>query len=127
MKNEKAVSPVIGVILMVAITVILAAIIAAFVIGLGGNISKPGGIELHGGRLTECSHFFKVVEVYETPERSFMVLEGYAKTEITHEFYEQIQPGDYLQQYVNGGFVKVNVTPISEISSGYRDACLVMP
>lgn len=38
--NEKAVSPVIGVILMVAITVILAAIIAAFVFGMSGNISK---------------------------------------------------------------------------------------
>ncbi len=36
-KDEEAVSPVIGVILMVAITVILAAVIAAFVFGLGGN------------------------------------------------------------------------------------------
>lgn len=36
-KNELAVSPVIGVILMVAITVILAAVIAAFVFGLGGQ------------------------------------------------------------------------------------------
>ncbi len=36
-KNEEAVSPVIGVILMVAITVILAAVIAAFVFGLGGT------------------------------------------------------------------------------------------
>jgi len=34
-KNEDAVSPVIGVILMVAITVILAAVIAAFVFGMG--------------------------------------------------------------------------------------------
>lgn len=38
--NEEAVSPVIGVILMVAITVILAAVIAAFVFGMAGNISK---------------------------------------------------------------------------------------
>lgn len=38
-KDEEAVSPVIGVILMVAITVILAAVIAAFVFGLGGNQS----------------------------------------------------------------------------------------
>ncbi len=40
MKDEEAVSPVIGVILMVAITVILAAVIAAFVFGMAGNISK---------------------------------------------------------------------------------------
>ncbi len=38
--DEKGVSPVIGVILMVAITVILAAVIASFVFGLGGSV-KP--------------------------------------------------------------------------------------
>ena len=35
--EERAVSPVIGVILMVAITVILAVVIGAFVLGLGGE------------------------------------------------------------------------------------------
>ena len=39
-KDEEAVSPVIGVILMVAITVILAAVIAAFVFGMGGSLKK---------------------------------------------------------------------------------------
>ena len=38
--NENAVSPVIGVLLMVAITVILAAIIAAFVFNMAGTIQK---------------------------------------------------------------------------------------
>lgn len=37
-ENEEAVSPVIGVILMVAITVILAAVIAAFVFGMGSDV-----------------------------------------------------------------------------------------
>jgi len=36
--NDRAVSPVIGVILMVAITVILAAVIGTFVIGLGDDL-----------------------------------------------------------------------------------------
>ncbi len=40
-KNEEAVSPVIGVILMVAITVILAAVIAAFVFGMGTPVATP--------------------------------------------------------------------------------------
>lgn len=40
-KNEEGVSPVIGVILMVAITVILAAVIAAFVFGMGPPESSP--------------------------------------------------------------------------------------
>ena len=39
-KDEEAVSPVIGVILMVAITVILAAVIAAFVFGMGGSLKE---------------------------------------------------------------------------------------
>ncbi|WP_254761624.1 type IV pilin [Natrinema marinum] len=39
--EERAVSPVIGVILMVAITVILAAVIAAFVLDMGSNQSAP--------------------------------------------------------------------------------------
>jgi flagellin-like protein len=38
--DESAVSPVIGVILMVAITVILAAVIASFVLGLGDSVSN---------------------------------------------------------------------------------------
>lgn len=37
--EKRAVSPVIGVILMVAITVILAAVIGAFVLGLGSQVS----------------------------------------------------------------------------------------
>ncbi len=39
-REEKAVSPVIGVILMVAITVILAAVIASFVFGIGSKAPK---------------------------------------------------------------------------------------
>jgi archaeal type IV pilus assembly protein PilA len=40
LKDYDAVSPVIGVILMVAITVILAAVIAAFVFGMAGSVKK---------------------------------------------------------------------------------------
>lgn len=39
-KDDNAVSPVIGVILMVAITVILAAVISTFVLGLGEQVSQ---------------------------------------------------------------------------------------
>ncbi|MFC6872593.1 type IV pilin N-terminal domain-containing protein [Halobellus marinus] len=38
--DDSAVSPVIGVILMVAITVILAAVVGAFVLSLGQNVQK---------------------------------------------------------------------------------------
>ena len=40
MKNDDAVSPVIGTILLVAVTVILAAVIASFVFGMSGNVEK---------------------------------------------------------------------------------------
>jgi flagellin-like protein len=39
-KNDEGVSPVIGIVLMVAITVILAAVIAAFVFGSTGSVQK---------------------------------------------------------------------------------------
>lgn len=40
LRDNRAVSPVIGVILMVAITVILAAVIGAFVLGLGDSVGE---------------------------------------------------------------------------------------
>jgi flagellin-like protein len=43
-KNEEAVSPVIGVILMVAITVILAAIIAVFVLSMANTVPEANKV-----------------------------------------------------------------------------------
>ena len=52
--DERAVSPVIGVILMVAITVILAAVIATFVLDLGGDQREApqASFSLSGGTIT---------------------------------------------------------------------------
>ncbi|MBN2109486.1 MAG: type IV pilin N-terminal domain-containing protein [Methanosarcinaceae archaeon] len=52
LKEEDAVSPVIGVILMVAITVILAAVIAAFVFGMGPPEQAPQA-SLRASAMTE--------------------------------------------------------------------------
>ena len=54
-KNEEAVSPVIGVILMVAITVILAAVIAAFVFGMAGNIQKTKTVAVTAQRINSTA------------------------------------------------------------------------
>ena len=54
-RNEDAVSPVIGVILMVAVTVILAAVIAAFVFGMSGNIQKAHIVAATGQLSTDGS------------------------------------------------------------------------
>ena len=47
LKNKKGVSPVIGVILMVAITVILSAVIASFIFGMGTKVKKVPQVQLY--------------------------------------------------------------------------------
>jgi len=54
-KNDEAVSPVIGVILMVAVTVILAAVIAAFVFGMAGDI-KSGKVVAITAKTIDATH-----------------------------------------------------------------------
>lgn len=64
-KNEDAVSPVIGVILMVAITVILAAIIAMFVFGMATDIgsAKVVGLTVSENDNTSLADANKTVNV----------------------------------------------------------------
>lgn len=55
-EDERAVSPVIGVILMVAITVILAAVIAAFVLDIGPGDTEPTAVvDIDGDGTEEVS------------------------------------------------------------------------
>lgn len=58
--DEKGVSPVIGVILMVAITVILAAVIGTFVLGLGDSLQQAPQAQLeassNGANSVTISH-----------------------------------------------------------------------
>jgi len=55
--DDRAVSPVIGVILMVAITVILAAVIGTFVLGLGDSLggSATAGVTVDGDNTTDVT------------------------------------------------------------------------
>jgi len=59
LKDDDAVSPVIGVILMVAITVILAAVIASFVLGLGNSATNTN---------PQASFSFEYEQVDENPD-----------------------------------------------------------
>jgi len=59
--NEEAVSPVIGVILMVAITVILAAIIAQFVYGMAGGIKTAKNVAVSAQQPEQT----KIVVMYQ--------------------------------------------------------------
>jgi flagellin-like protein len=55
--DDSAVSPVIGVILMVAITVILAAVIATFVLGIGETVNEgvQAGVVVEGANTTSAT------------------------------------------------------------------------
>jgi len=65
-EDDRAVSPVIGVILMVAITVILAAVIAAFVLDIGPGDTDPTGAVSVSGEDTSSA----TVELTSTNEQA---------------------------------------------------------
>ena len=95
--DDEAVSPVIGVILMVAITVILAAVIGTFVLGLGDQVQDTA------------------------PQASFnFEFEGAAGDDayvlITHDGGDSI-PGDTLNVTVDGA--KVNATSNAEYDDAF--------
>ena len=64
--DDRGVSPVIGVILMVAITVILAAVIASFVLGFGDSVQSnaQAGVTVDSGEVTLTSLGSNTAYVY---------------------------------------------------------------
>ena len=99
--EDRAVSPVIGVILMVAITVILAAVIGTFVLGLGSQVSDTtpqvsfsfelsndarnvtvthdGGTAIRAGDLDlVATHPFRNANVAGSDQESFATIGGLA-------------------------------------------------
>ncbi len=72
-KSEDAVSPVIGVILMVAITVILAAVIAAFVFGLAGTTTTTKTV---GITVTKASTLPEAIDIMFTGGADLSSLTG---------------------------------------------------
>ena len=61
MNDEEAVSPVIGVILMVAITVILAAVIAVFVFGMAGDVQTTKVVTVTAKQVTNATDSYAQV------------------------------------------------------------------
>jgi len=92
LNDEDAVSPVIGVILMVAITVILAAVIASFVLGLGDGQQ-------------------------ETPTASFTFDYDSSDVTITHESGDSINP-DRLTVLDDGSDKSGSWSSSGDVSSG---------
>ena len=105
--NEEAVSPVIGVILMVAITVILAAVIAAFVFGMSSNVqtTKTVGVTAAlnseqilvvtvqgGGDVADLKYLNMTVNGVENGS----VDDGKATVGASFNSSAKIQPGDHV-------------------------------
>ena len=74
-EEERAVSPVIGVILMVAITVILAAVIAAFVLDMGDDIGS-GTVDAAVSSDVDNSEEYVEISVTEMGEADEFILRG---------------------------------------------------
>lgn len=128
MKRDNAVSPVIGVILMVAITVILAAVIAAFVFGTSEFFTgeNPNGYN-------PCSNYYQITDKWRTPEGNIIVYSGTYRgspvqdaRHVTLDEYNKTVVGSYAAVDFFG-YRTVNLTIINESVSGMRDSCKVLP
>ncbi|ELY81345.1 type IV pilin [Natrinema gari] len=110
--NERAVSPVIGVILMVAITVILAAVIAAFVLDLGGSV----GQEAQAGVSIEVDEEADEVNVEVTSmgNADYVTLSGTVSGSATPSSYS----GDYASTPKSTDNVSMNVGDTATLTDG---------
>jgi flagellin-like protein len=123
--DDEGVSPVIGVILMVAITVILAAVIAAFVLGIGDTDDPAPSASLEY-EITEgsdpvitISHDsgdnFNPEDVEVTLEDGSTTLSGNTLADLTGSS-SQFSPGDSISTLSTGGSGGADV--LKSISSG---------
>jgi len=99
MKDETAVSPVIGVILMVAITVILAAVIAVFGFGFGSSMNQKGPTA--------------VITLGNIPETI-----GIVDMKLTHKAGDRLIAGDWKLSIVEAGSPPMYITASSDFSVG---------
>ena len=127
-KREEAVSPVIGVILMVAITVILAAVIAAFVFGMAGNVDKTKMVSVVAERNTSGIVFTNyggqdVGKLNKTPTSSFTIKINGATITPTADLgpgvgdmgFAKVNPGGAFTSLGNG---KDDVTVLGNFQDG---------
>ncbi len=106
--DDRGVSPVIGVILMVAITVILAAVIGTFVLGLGDSLNQTPQATLNA-------------EVTEGDD------DGYTEIVVNHDGGDAISWSDVRIEYTNSGGTDVTVEePSDELTVGNSEIVVDM-
>jgi len=104
--DDDAVSPVIGVILMVAITVILAAVIASFVLGLGNEATNTN---------PQASFSFDYEQTNDGASQGMVTIKHDGGDTIAHE-----------ELYVRGeGFVDPGSNNYDGLSPGSRDDVII--
>ncbi|MHC3439230.1 type IV pilin [Natrialbaceae archaeon A-gly3] len=115
--HERAVSPVIGVILMVAITVILAAVIAAFVLDLGDSV----GQEAQAGVAIDVDESENEIQVEVTSlgNSDYVNISGDVATG-EHDDYHTMSDGEYHDMDENPlkGLQVGDTTTIGDEGSG---------
>ena len=140
-ENEDAVSPVIGVILMVAITVILAAVIAAFVFGMGSNVGTTKTVAVtagqndkdiiltyHGGADADTLSYFKITTpeidnwVYSntTNDAKWILKEEYE----AHDGSSQLPVGTTITLVDNGTDLRDHVVVVGHFMDGSEHVIL---
>ena len=105
--DDRAVSPVIGVILMVAITVILAAVIGTFVLGLGDSLgdSQPTAqldtsVDYSGNNIT-IEH--NGGDSIDTDELTVIVSSGGTQYQSASAYSSRLSVGDQFVANINNG------------------------
>ena len=93
-ENEDAVSPVIGVILMVAITVILAAVIAAFVFEMTGSIETPKNVALTAKQISGNQLQVTVQGGTDLSTLKYLRINVMPSTSSTKEYYAYVKFSD---------------------------------
>jgi len=125
LEEKRAVSPVIGVILMVAITVILAAVIAAFVLDIGPGESdpvaaiqvdhEPGDDEVTVELQSLDGSADAVVVVRDHDDEEFAEFEGNGETALTVSGQEETFDDDDI----DGGSVQaISVSDPDDLNDG---------
>ena len=111
-RDDDAVSPVIGVILMVAITVILAAVIGTFVLGLGDNVQENPTAGVSVSQEANESFTITVVSVGNLDGARLVAPNGNRSAAATTE--DTLQSGTQLQVQRGGWDVDEIQGPILE-------------
>jgi len=118
-QTQKGVSPVIGVILMVAITVIIAAVVANFVLDLGGNLSEDADATVtfnqDANYADETYDVTITTTAFDNADYTYIQVAGGLDTSKSALYNQQTNDGEFLEKNVAPEHINVSM-----INSGDR-------